>query len=151
MLTAKGQINDKVIGLDVGADDFLVKPFALEELLARIRALIRRPRMVYTPILTIQDLSLNPMLYKVERAGKNIHLSTKEFAILEYLLRNKNKVVTRDALISHVWNYDADVLPNVVEVHVKHLRDKIDAPFPEQLLHTVRGKGYIIEDETPYV
>jgi DNA-binding response OmpR family regulator len=146
MLTAKGQITDKVTGLDVGADDFMVKPFSFEELFARIRALVRRPPEIQENILTISDLHLDPIRFSVSRDGRSIHLSTKEFSILEYLMRNKNTVVSRDTLVSHVWNYEADVLPNVVEVHIKHVRDKVDAPFPVQLIKTVRGKGYIIED-----
>lgn len=147
MLSAKGQLNDKVIGLDVGADDYMVKPFSFEELFARTRALIRRPKQFSSNILKIQNLTLNAMTYKVKRDGKTIPLSTKEFAILEYLLRNKNRVISRDQLIAHVWDYDAEVLPTVVEVHIKHLRDKVDAPFRTKLIDTIRGKGYIIEDE----
>lgn len=144
MLTAKGQIADKVTGLDIGADDYLVKPFSFEELFARVRALVRRPKTQAQSALTIRNLSLDPVSYTVTRGGKPISLSSKEFSILEYLLRNKNTVVSRDQLINHVWDYDADVLPNVVEVHIKHLRDKIDAPFKTALIQTIRGKGYSI-------
>ncbi len=147
ILTAKGQLEDKILGLDVGADDYMVKPFSFEELFARIRALIRRPHYMNANILKIKDLTLNTVTYKVKRDGKILPLSTKEFAILEYLLRNKNRVISREQLITHVWNYDATVLPNVVEVHIKHLRDKVDAPFSTHIINTVRGKGYIIEDE----
>ncbi len=146
MLTAKGQVADKVTGLDIGADDYLVKPFSFEELFARVRALVRRPKTQAQSALTIKDLSLDPVSYTVTRGGKPISLSSKEFSILEYLLRNKNTVVTRDQLINHVWDYDADVLPNVVEVHIKHLRDKIDAPFKTALIQTIRGKGYSIRE-----
>jgi len=146
MLTAKGQIADKVTGLDIGADDYLVKPFSFEELFARVRALVRRPKTQAQSALTIRNLSLDPVSYTVTRGGKPIALSSKEFSILEYLLRNKNTVVTRDQLINHVWDYDADVLPNVVEVHIKHLRDKIDAPFKTALIQTIRGKGYSIRE-----
>jgi DNA-binding response OmpR family regulator len=146
ILTAKGQITDKVTGLDSGADDFMVKPFSLEELFARIRALVRRPPQIYNTVLTVKDLQLDPIKFTVTRAGALVHLSTKEFAILEYLMRHKNTVVTRETIVSHVWNYDTDVLPNVVEVHIKHVRDKIDTHFSPHLIHTIRGKGYMIED-----
>lgn len=146
MLTAKGQVTDKVTGLDIGADDYLVKPFSFEELFARVRALVRRPKTQAQSALTVKDLSLDPVSYTVTRRGKPITLSSKEFSILEYLLRNKNTVVSRDQLINHVWDYDADVLPNVVEVHIKHLRDKIDAPFKTALIQTIRGKGYSIRE-----
>jgi DNA-binding response OmpR family regulator len=146
MLTAKGQIADKIMGLDAGADDYMVKPFSFEELFARVRALIRRPQHLDMNVLKVKDLTLNTITYKVIRKGQPIKLSTKEFSILEYLLRNKNIVITREQLISHIWNYDADVLPNVVEVHIKHLRDKIDASFDAHIIETVRGKGYMIEE-----
>jgi DNA-binding response OmpR family regulator len=146
MLTARGQISDKITGLDTGADDYMVKPFSFEELFAHIRALIRRPKQMDANILKVKDLTLNTSTYKVARDGKNIQLSAKEFSILEYLLRNKNRVISRDQLISHVWNYDADVMPNVVEVHIKHMRDKVDAPFASPIIETVRGKGYMIEE-----
>jgi DNA-binding response OmpR family regulator len=147
MLTARGQISDKITGLDAGADDYMVKPFSFEELFARVRALIRRPQHMDMNILKVKDLTLNTITYKVKRKDLFIKLSTKEFSILEYLLRNKNIVITREQLIAHIWNYDTDVLPNVVEVHIKHLRDKIDAPFSIQIIETVRGKGYMIEEQ----
>lgn len=146
MLTAKGQVTDKVLGLDIGADDYLVKPFSFEELFARIRALVRRPKTQATALVMAGDLSLDPISYTVTRAGKKISLSSKEFSILEYLLRNKNSVVSRDQLITHVWDYDADVLPNVVEVHIKHLRDKIDTKGKKTRITTIRGKGYSISE-----
>lgn len=145
MLTAKGQIEDKVEGLDSGADDYLTKPFAFIELLARVRALIRRPKTTTTSTLKISDLSLDTITFEVKRDKKFIKLSHKEFALLEYLMRHQNTVVTKEQIISHVWNYDADVLPNSVEVYIKHLRDKIDSPFPENpLIQTIRGFGYKI-------
>src|SRR5487761_1480145 len=126
MLTARGQITDKVTGLDVGADDYMVKPFSFEELFARIRALVRRPVQANDPVLSIKNLSLDPKTFTVKRGDKIVELSAKEFSLLEYLLRNKNTVLNKEQIIAHVWNYDSDVLPSTIEVHVKHLRDKID-------------------------
>ena len=145
ILTAKGQVSDKVLGLDVGADDYMVKPFSFEELFARIRALVRRPPYTTDPVVRVKDLTLDPATFTVKRDGKAINLSTKEYSMLEYLMRNKNAVLTREQIIAHVWNYDADVLPTTVEVHMKHLRDKIDSPFESPLIKTVRGRGYTIE------
>jgi DNA-binding response OmpR family regulator len=147
ILTAKGQISDKVTGLDVGADDYMVKPFSFEELFARIRALVRRSSNAESNELKINDLTLNPVTFKVKREGKTIELSTKEFSILEFLMRHRNTVVTREQILQSVWSYDSDVLPTTVEVHIKHLRDKVDAPFKEQLIKTVHGFGYEIRDE----
>lgn len=147
MLTAKGQVSDKTTGLDAGADDYMVKPFSLEELFSRIRALIRRASKNNDSVLKVKDLTLDPASLKVKRAGKEIKLSTREFAVLEYLMRNKNKVLTKSQIVGNVWNYDADVLLTTVEVHVKNLRDKVDKPFNEQLIHTARGFGYEIRDE----
>lgn len=146
MLTAKGQIQDKVQGLDTGADDYLTKPFSFEELLARIRALIRRPKTTLNERLTVQDLHLDTKEYKVERAGKQIRLSSKEFSLLEYLMRNANSILTKDQIIGHVWDYDADILPNTVEVYIRNLRNKIDLPFKNKrpLIQTIRGFGYKI-------
>jgi DNA-binding response OmpR family regulator len=147
ILTAKGQTEDKVRGLDSGADDYMVKPFSFEELFARIRALVRRSPEVNNPCLKVKDLVLDPIAFKVKRDGRLVELSTKEFSILEYLMSHKNTVITREQLLNHVWNYDADTLPSTVEVHIKHLRDKIDAPFKTQLIKTVRGFGYEIREE----
>jgi DNA-binding response OmpR family regulator len=145
MLTAKGQVEDKVQGLDTGADDYMVKPFAMIELFARVRALIRRPQKTTGSLFQIDDLVVNTVTYEVKRKGKLIKLSSKEFSLLEYLMRHKNKVITKEQIINHVWSYDADVLPNSVEVYIKHLRRKIDQPFPGQaLIQTVRGFGYKI-------
>jgi DNA-binding response OmpR family regulator len=147
MLTAKGQTEDKVQGLNAGADDYLTKPFIFEELLARIRALTRRPKTTMTETLTIGDLTLNPQEFTVRRGTASITLSQKEFMLLEYLMRNAQKVVSKDQIIAHVWNYDADILPNTVEVYIRNLRTKIDLPFSSQpqLIHTVRGFGYKME------
>lgn len=147
MLTAKGQITDKVTGLDVGADDYMVKPFSFEELFARIRALVRRSSKMDDTVLKIKDLKLDPTTFKVTRGEKLIELSSKEFSILEYLMRRKNTVVTREQVVQSVWNYDSDVLPSTVEVHIKHLRDKVDTPFKTQLIKTIRGFGYEIREK----
>ncbi len=146
MLTAKGQITDKVTGLDVGADDYMVKPFSFEELFARIRALVRRPAQTNEPILQIKDLTLDPRTFVVKRGDKEIELSAKEFSLLEYLLRNKNTVLTKDQIIAHIWDYDSNILPSTIEVHVKHLRDKIDQQGETSLIHTIRGRGYTIKE-----
>lgn len=144
MLTAKGQVEDKVAGLNAGADDYLTKPFFFEELLARVRALIRRPKSSIGLLLSFKDLSLDTVSFGVKRGSKIISLSSKEFALLEYLLRHKNQIVTKDQIISHVWDYDADVLPNTVEVYIGYLRHKVDKPFPDKspLIQTIRGFGY---------
>lgn len=141
-LTALGRTEDKTTGLDVGADDYLVKPFAIEELLARVRALLRRPSQQLDTVLEAGDLLMDPTNFTVTRAGKEIQLTTKEFGLLEYLLRNKGRILTKDSIIAHVWDYDADILPNTVEVYIKYLRNKIDKPFKSDLIKTVRGFGY---------
>lgn len=146
ILTAKGHLNDKVDGLNAGADDYLVKPFAFVELLARIKALSRRPRNSVGSELLVDNLSLNTITYEVSRAGIAIDLSRKEFTLLEYMMRNKDRVLSKDQIISHVWDYEADILPNTVEVYIGYLRNKIDKPFvgDSNLIHTVRGFGYKI-------
>lgn len=145
ILSAMGSVSDRTTGLDTGADDYLVKPFALEELLARVRALLRRPAEQQATVLTAGDLTLNTLTYSVERQGKPITLTSKEFALLEYLLRNQGRPLSKEVIISHVWDYDADILPNTVEVYIKYLRTKIDTPFDTSLIHTVRGFGYKLE------
>jgi DNA-binding response OmpR family regulator len=149
MLTARGQLEEKVSGLDTGADDYMTKPFAFAELLARVRALARRPKVSTGSVLEVNDLRLDPIQFAVTRGKSVITLSNKEYALLHYLMQHKDKIITKEQIINHVWNYDADVLPNSVEVYIKHLRDKIDKPFPElpHLLHTVRGFGYRIGRE----
>lgn len=146
MLTAKGQTQDKVHGFDVGADDYLTKPFAFEELLARIKALSRRPKSQTPEVLKVDNLTLDTHSYEVHREGIDISLSHKEFTLLEYLMRNASRVLNKEQIISHVWDYDADILPNTVEVYIKNLRNKIDDPFPKNkpLIHTIRGFGYKI-------
>ena len=144
MLTAKGLTSDKVAGLDAGADDYLTKPFAFEELLARVRALARRPKETIHSVLSCEDLSLNTITHQVQRAKRLLSLSAKEYALLEYLLRHPNQTLSKDQIIAHVWDYDADILPNTVEVYIGYLRNKIDKPFPTKppLIQTVRGFGY---------
>ncbi|MBQ69030.1 DNA-binding response regulator [Candidatus Saccharibacteria bacterium] len=145
ILSALGNVSERTLGLDAGADDYLVKPFALEELLARIRALLRRPAEQQSTILTAGDLTLDTVTYAVERAGAPIQLTSKEFALLEYLMRNQGRPLSKEIIISHVWDYDADILPNTVEVYIKYLRNKVDAPFKKSLIKTVRGFGYKLE------
>jgi len=143
MLTAKGQLSDKVEGLNSGADDYLTKPFAFEELLARIKALGRRPKNSTGSTYQVSDLTLNTLTYEIKRADKKISLSAKEFSLLEYLMRNVNQVLSKDQIIEHVWDYDSDILPNTVEVFVGYLRNKLGKP---DLIQTVRGFGYRIGD-----
>lgn len=146
MLTAKSQIEDKIKGLNNGADDYLTKPFAFEELLARIRALTRRPQKSSSEIITVADLSINLSTYEVTRQGKSIILSGKEYSLLECLMRHANKILNKDQLIQHVWSYESDILPNTVEVYIRNLRQKIDQPFKTKLIKTIRGFGYKISD-----
>jgi two-component system, OmpR family, response regulator len=143
LLTAKDKVLDRAEGLNAGADDYLVKPFAFVELIARIRALLRRPRQGVDTILRYEDVVMDPESFNVTRAGKKITLTQKEFALLEYFMRNKERIMSKDQLMQHVWNYDADILPNTVEVYVGYLRNKIDKPFRgSPLIHTKRGFGY---------
>lgn len=145
LLTALGTVRDKTTGLDTGADDYLVKPFALEELLARVRALIRRPQDQLPNTLTAGDLSIDTTTFEVRRGSVVISLTQKEYALLEYLMRNQNRPLTKEMIISHVWDYDADILPNTVEVYIKYLRNKIDKKPFTPLIHTVRGFGYKLQ------
>jgi DNA-binding response OmpR family regulator len=145
MLTAKDQNRDVVRGLDTGADDYLVKPFSFEVLLARVRALLRRPQDSLGEVLQARDLTLNTLSKEVKRGSTAISLSSKEYALLEYLLRNQNKVLSKNNIMGHVWDFDADILPNTVEVFITYLRAKVDRPFTEPaLIQTVRGFGYRI-------
>jgi DNA-binding response OmpR family regulator len=148
MLTARDQTRDVVNGLDAGADDYLVKPFSFEELLARIRALLRRPQESVSNTLTAGDLTMDTVSKNVHRGKTAITLSSKEYALLEYLLRNKGKVLSKQNIMGHVWDFDADILPNNVEVFVAYLRNKIERPFKgDPIIKTVRGFGYKIEAE----
>lgn len=144
MLTARGSVSDKVSGLNAGADDYLVKPFSFEELVARIQALLRRPQVTASNTLTVADLTLDPANYAVTRGDTLIKVSSKEFSLLEYMMRNAGRVVTKDMIIAHVWDEDALILPNTVEVYIGYLRNKIDRPFPDspELIQTKRGFGY---------
>lgn len=147
LLTALGSVKDRTTGLDAGADDYLVKPFALEELLARVRALLRRPTEQQSAMLQAGDLSLDTVSFKVTRAGQDISLTSKEYSLLKYLLLNQGRPLSKDSIIAHVWDYDADILPNTVEVYIKYLRSKIDEPFDAPLIKTVRGFGYKLEED----
>ena len=142
MLTARDTVEDRVKGLDSGADDYLVKPFALDELRARLRALLRRESTDKTGRLTLSDLTLDPSTRDVSRGDISIQLTVKEFALLEYLMRHPNRLITREMAESHVWSYDYDGISNVVDVYIRRLRRKIDEPFAVKLIETVRGVGY---------
>jgi DNA-binding response OmpR family regulator len=146
MLTAKTQDNDVVMGLNAGADDYLAKPFSFDVLLARIRALLRRPQAVTPDILVVGDLRLDAATRNVERAGKPIDLSRKEYAILEYLMRHADRACSKDEIMQHVWDFDADILPNTLEVFITYLRAKVDKPFDRSLIQTVRGFGYKVSE-----
>ncbi len=141
MLTAKGEIDDKVVGLNSGADDYLVKPFAFEELVARVRALTRRPEQIQNSKLKILNLELDTKNQEVYKEGVLIQLSKKEFQLLEYLMKNKGKTLSKEDIISHVWSYESNILPNTIEVFVKYLRNKLG----KDLIKTIRGFGYVIK------
>lgn len=146
MLTARDQLEDKVRGLRDGADDYLTKPFAFEELLARIQALLRRTQDYKTKTLKVGELELDPVSRKITREGKTITLTGKEYALLEYLMRNKARVITQSMIIDHVWDMNYDGLSNVVNVYINHLREKIDKGFSQKYIHTIRGVGYKIDE-----
>ena len=141
LLTALGATQDKTEGLDGGADDYLTKPFALDELLARVRALLRRPQTSVETVLRVADLSLDLNTHEVLRNNQKIELTNKEFSLLEYLVRNAGRPVSKEQIIAHVWDYDADILPNNIEVYISYLREKVDKPFKDKLIKTVRGLG----------
>ncbi|MGB9809604.1 MAG: winged helix-turn-helix domain-containing protein, partial [Caldanaerobacter sp.] len=146
MLTAKDSIEDKVKGLDTGADDYLTKPFELSELMARIRALLRRESPTKSPILKVADLELNTLTRQVKRGGKEINLTSKEFALLEYMMRNTGRVLTRSQIADHVWDYEFDGFSNIIDVYIRYLRKKIDDGFENKLIHTIRGSGYCLKE-----
>lgn len=142
MLTARDALEDRVLGLDSGADDYLVKPFEMDELRARLRALLRRESEDKSGLITVADLVLDPATHFVQRGGKPIELTAREYAMLEYLMRNPNRLITRQMAENHLWSYSAQVLSNAVDVYIRRLRSKIDDPFEVKLIETVRGAGY---------
>jgi heavy metal response regulator len=147
MLTAKTATEDKVAGLDSGADDYLTKPFAFAELLARIRSLLRRGAKEKTTVLAIADLELDTITHKAKRGGRTIELTAKEYALLEYFLRNKDRVLSRTIIAEHIWDYNFDTGTNIIDVYVNHLRNKIDCASDKKLLHTIRGVGYVLKED----
>jgi len=147
IVTAKAQVDQRVKGLDAGADDYLTKPFAIEELLARVRALLRRGTGEGMGLLQIEDLILNPATREVTRGGQRIELTSKEYALLEYFMRNAGRVLTRPVIAEHVWNLDFDTFTNVIDVYVNYLRNKIDRGRERKLIHTIRGSGYVLKGE----
>jgi DNA-binding response OmpR family regulator len=147
MLSALGDVSDRIKGLEKGADDYLTKPFVIAELLARVNALLRRAHKITQPVIKIHDLELDTTTRKVKRAGKNIQLTNKEFALLEYLIMNKNRVVTRTMISEHVWDIHFDAGSNVIDVIINFLRKKIDVEVGAKLIHTIRGSGYMLKGE----
>lgn len=146
LLTAKDAVDDRVTGLNKGADDYLTKPFAFSELLARVRVLLRRGKAEVKTILQIADLTLDLVSHKVDRGGDEIELTGKEYSLLEYFMRNQEKVLTRTMIAEHVWDYNFDTFTNVIDVYINHLRKKIDKGRQNKLLHTLRGVGYIMKE-----
>jgi len=147
MLTARDDVRDKIYGLDSGADDYLTKPFAFGEFLARVRVLLRRQRTQQTTTLKVADLALDQLTHTVTRAGENIELTSTEYALLEYLMIHAEQVVTRTMISEHVWDQDFDSYSNVINVYVNYVRKKVDAGFSKKLIHSVRGRGYVIKEE----
>jgi heavy metal response regulator len=147
LLTVRATIEDKVLGLDSGADDYLAKPFAFEELVARVRALLRRRSGVREPVLRAGDLTLDPARRTVYRGDDRIELTAREFSLLDYFMRNPGRVLTRTMITEHVWDYNFDPMTNVVDVYVNYLRRKIDLEGKPKLIHTVRGAGYVLKEE----
>ena len=145
LLTVRAAIEDKVLGLDTGADDYLTKPFAFQELLARVRALLRRRAEAESPLLQVADLRLDPATRIVSRGDQEIELTAKEFTLLSYFMRNPGRVLTRTMIAEHVWDYDFDPMTNVIDVYVNYLRKKIEAGQEVKLIHTVRGVGYVMK------
>jgi len=150
MLTARDAVSDRVAGLDAGADDYLVKPFSFSELLARLRALMRRGPSERPAVLTVGDLALDPATRRVSRGGTTIDLTPKEFALLELLMRHPGEVLTRTRIIEHVWDFAYDGDSNVVDVYVRYLREKVDRPFGRRSIETVRGTGYRLREEVAH-
>jgi heavy metal response regulator len=146
-LTAKSAVNERVQGLDAGADDYLVKPFSFAELLARTRVVLRRGTQANSPILSVADLRLDPSTRTVERAGRRIDVTAKQLALLEYLMRHAGQVVSRTMILEHVWDFEFDAMTNLVDVHINRLRKKIDRDFDRPLIHTLRGIGYVLREE----
>jgi two-component system copper resistance phosphate regulon response regulator CusR len=147
VLTARDATNDKVENFEAGADDYLTKPFAFAELLVRVKALLRRPPLTHDHVLRIADLEIDRLTQQVKRGGKRIELTSKEYALLEYLASHAGRVLSRTMIIEHVWDESFEGLTNIVDVYVRHLREKIDEPYPLKLLRTVRGAGYCLTDE----
>ena len=148
-LTAKDAVSDRVKGLDSGANDYLVKPFAFEELSARLRAITRVPFGMAENVIAVSDLTLDGSRQTVKRAGKDISLSGKEYALLEYLMRNSGLVLSREKIENHIWNFDYEGGTNVVDVYISYLRRKVDDGFDKKLIHTVRGRGYVLAEDRP--
>lgn len=147
LLTAKGELEDRVKGLNTGADDYIVKPFDFQELLARLNAVIRRSSNKASPVISIDDLTINMHLKTVTRSGKEIQLSTKEYSLLEYLVLNSGRVISRTELTEHMYDTDFDLDSNVIDVYINYLRNKIDKGFGRNLVHTVRGAGYVLKGD----
>ncbi|HNW87178.1 MAG TPA: response regulator transcription factor [Candidatus Limiplasma sp.] len=148
LLTARDSIADRVYGLDLGADDYLIKPFSFDELLARIRTLLRVRSFDRSPVLKVERLTMDLAAHTVTRDGQSLPLTSKEYALLEYFMRNAGQVLTRDQILDHVWNSECSFETNLVDVYVRYLRGKIDADAPTKLLHTVRGVGYVLREES---
>ena len=146
LLTVRANIEDKVLGLDAGADDYLTKPFAFQELVARVRALLRRRADAESPVLRVADLVLDPARRTVVRNGVPIELTPREFSLLDYFMRNPDRVLSRTMIAEHVWDYSFDTTTNVIDVYVNYLRKKIDSEHTPKLLHTVRGVGYVLKE-----
>jgi DNA-binding response OmpR family regulator len=149
MLTARDAVADRTLALNEGADDYVVKPFAFEELLARVRAVLRRSAGRASPVLACADLQLDPTQHRVTRAGRELRLTAREFALLQFLLEHKGQVVSRTRIVEAVWEHDYETFSNVVEVYVRYLRNKLDEPFDRRLIHTVRGVGYTLRETPP--